>query len=192
MMKFHFQKFFFLVAMCLGTCGSALASPFMTSFSIAGFDADSPLQSITGNITWEASSISGPIDHLTSIDLEIFGHKYAVDELRASTYDSAPGESPWHMIYIGGVLTDYLPYVGVATGTNDFWISWHSDTNEWEDFAYSASGLNSVYIANYWQTPGVTQFDVSPVSVPEPGAWALLMAALLMLGGQRTLRNRFK
>jgi hypothetical protein len=173
-------KVVFVVGVCVGSFGSALASPFVATFSLSGFDAASPVQSLTGRITYDASSLYAPIDHITAVDLNVNGHSYTLAELGFETYFTPPDYYPWNVTTVGGQLDG----VGqISHQTTDFWLRWHTDTHEWEDFYYASVGLDGIWGVSKWDASALIQFDIVAAPVPEPSAWGTLLAGLFILGG---------
>jgi hypothetical protein len=178
MVKFNLLKHVLLAGMCLGAFGSALASPFVTTFSISGFSPVSPVQSVTGSISFEASSLYAPIDHLSAIDLTINGHSYTLQEVGFIT-DTPADVAQWPTTIVGGKLNgvDALNHY-----TDDFWLRWRTDTHEWVDFYYSSTTEYYVWGTSQWDSSATAQFKIA-APVPEPTEWALLLAGLSLLGG---------
>lgn len=177
-------------AICLATCSAATASPYIATFTMGGFLSSSPVETVSGTIRWEADSLFGPIHQITAIDLTILGHAYSVDEVHVVTQTSLPGSFPWNTVTISGVLNDTETGSAIYSETDDFWLRWHRDTNEWIDFHYATSGVVGIWGASQWDQPQVSQLDIAPALVPEPATWTMLMAALLVFGGQRVTRSK--
>lgn len=144
----------------------ALAEPILLTFAVTGFPEDAPQAVVAGSIMWEAETPYSFIDYITSIDLEIDGHRYLLDEVGHST----PNNS--NMIYAfgnGGSLGP-VPY--------SFALMWVPPTMQTIWFGYrGASG--DAYFFGY----DFLNFNIEVV--PEPSTLGLVVGGVLMLAGWR-------
>lgn len=169
-----------LVALVALLAGNASGMPVTTSFTAAGLVPDSaPTSPVTGTITWEAASLTAPIESLTSISLIIGGHAYALDEVGFLSSSSDT------MVIIGGTA---LGVVSVAAGTDDFWLMFDRSSAEPRQFLYTAAGTGADFSTMTFASFSISESSVVPRSfaadpsdanaVPEPSTLALLAAGL--------------
>src|SRR5262245_29983295 len=171
--------------------GSAGAIPVTTSFTAVGFSpSPAPTDPVSGVITWEAASLTAPIDSLTSVSLTIAGHVYGLDEL---AFDSSPDYS---MVMIGGrtggVWTAYV-------GTDDFWLMFDRVSATPRHFLYMSaadprSDFSTMAFDSFSISEGplprravVESFDTN--TAPEPSTLVLFAAGLAGLAFGRRRRQ---
>ena len=184
-MKSTILKFLLLAAVSVGAGSPAWASPYIVGFTFYGFADRSPVKAVSGSITYEAGSRYGPVDSIVAVDLTINGHTYTVQEL-AFRNDRAPS---WNTSTIGGLINGAG---GISDRTTDFEIRWHTQTHKWEDFLYASDDVEGIWGVAYWNAAAGSRFTITAAPVPEPTAWATLLAGLLLLGGviqRRKARN---
>lgn len=162
----------FLLALAIVTVPVVPASALQITmtFTATGFGAGAPEDPVSGVITWEAASVNATIDALTSVDLAIDGHVYALAEV--SFISPFLGDTD----IIGGTVTG----VGSATeGTDDFWIRWNRVTGQPQDLLYTTSGVLDTF-----QTFTFTVFTIT-AAISEPVGLAVLAFGLVGFGLMR-------
>jgi len=168
---------------------SAHAIPVTTSFT-AITSGGGP---ISGAITWEAASPTAPIEALTSVDLTIAGHTYALEELGflSPFFESPSGATD----LIGATVSGLLQ---VNEGVDDFWLLFDRSNPAPLQLLYASStapGGASSSFASFSITEG-RAFAFAPESltnaVPEPSTLALFAAGLagLVCGRRRRQSTR--
>lgn len=184
-MNSRYLKVLILAVACLGGIGEGIASPFVANFSISGMSDESPIQSISGSVTYEASSLYGTIESITAINLNIGGHAYTVDEVGYLTFVTPPENAPFNWTLVGGKVNDVG---GVGQYTTDFSLRWRTDTHEWIDFNYAVPDKNGVWGAAFWD-PVSVQFSISAAPVPEPETYGMMLAGLCLMTGLASRRR---
>lgn len=178
-MNSRYLKGLILAVACLGDIGEGIASPFVANFSISGMSDESPIQSLSGSVTYEASSLYGIIESISAINLNIDGHAYTLSEIGYQTFVTPPDYSPFDWTLVGGKFNG-VDQVGEQT--NDFWLRWRTDTHEWIDFVYAVPDKDGVWGASSWD-PVSVQFSISAAPVPEPETSSLMLAGLCLMAG---------
>ena len=178
-MKSKYLKGLILAVVCFSAFGEGIASPFIATFSISGMSDESPIQSLSGSVTYEASSLYGTIESITAINLNIDGHAYTLGEVGYQTFVTPPDSAPFDWTSVGGKMNE----VGqVNENTNDFWLRWRTDTHEWIDFVYAVPDREGVWGAAFWD-PVAVQFNIAPAPVPEPETYGMMLTGLCLIAG---------
>jgi hypothetical protein len=138
-----------------------------------------PASTVNGSIQYDAASTTSSINSLTSVDLTIAGHTYALAELDFASV--APNQ------FIEA-LTNHTTLV---KGNNNFELRWTAATLIPVAFEYSSSGATDIFLSQDF-----TQFSVAEAaSVPEPTSFSIFLTAVILVGslylaGWRHSRNR--
>jgi len=175
-MAVHRSVFLALATALLAAAGNAVAAPVTASFAVTGFPAGAPADPVSGAITWEADSPTAPIRSLTSIDLTIDGHAYALAEVGFLSPFFGTTD------LIGGNVSNLLT---LWVGTDDFVLTFDRASATPNQFGYIAAGVPNFFAGRQFTSFGITagapevsaRFDAA-ASVPEPAALALLGTAL--------------
>jgi hypothetical protein len=152
----------FLLALFISFASFANAGVVTLDYSFTNFDPVAPTDPVVGIITYQAASLTSPIEQLLSISMTIAGHAYSLAEIG---FQSG---------LIGGLVNDLFL---VASGTNDFFLSFTEATSTAESFAYATKSSSEVFLSN---TP--TRFNVTfsnATSVPEPDSLLLMLLGLM-------------
>ena len=124
-----------------------------------------PDDPITGSISYEAASLTAPIESLLSVDLTIAGHSYVIDEIGFARLE------PYGMV-IGGLSTGGPTQISADAG-NDFWVYWKvypDGAIEPMSFSYSTALPKGV-----WYASNLSVSVSSSSQVPEYGSSLLFM-----------------
>jgi hypothetical protein len=165
-----------LLLLIVGIITSAHAIPITMTFTVGEFTDltgggnVAPTEPVSGTIVWDAASVNGTINSLTSIDLTLNGHNYTLAEV-----DYISPYSGGVVDVIGGVVN------GVEVlnpGENDIWIVWNRSSLAPLRFTYAADGLEGK-----WDSQNFTSFDISAAPVPEPATILLLSTGLAGIVG---------
>ena len=121
-----------IALLCVFLSGTVFAAPARVSFTVSGFDSDSPDESISGSIDIDLDENSQLVTAIIAVNLTINGHAFQVNELGFSEYRSfnivgAKGEG------LGSVT-------GIVHGAPfDFWILWDKGTGLPREFSYTGA-----------------------------------------------------
>jgi hypothetical protein len=159
---------FILILLFLTVAAPAGAIPITVSFQATGFTGAGvpPASTVSGSIVYEAASTTSNINSLTSINLSIAGHVYALAEL---DFVSASPDQFIEALTSGTTL---------VTGNNNFELRWTASTLIPVAFEYSSTGAIDTYLSKDF-----TQFSVTSdaVSVPEPSSLSILLTGITSL-----------
>jgi hypothetical protein len=128
-----------------------------------------PTDPVTGTIIYEAASTTANIESLTSINLTIDNHTYALNEVGFISPFGINGQ------LIGGIVNGLN---GFSSGTDDFDLTWLKGTSL-ASFIYTSSSTPD----GIWTSDTFTSFSVTPV--PEPSTILLLCCGMIGLWGAR-------
>lgn len=150
------------------------ASPFRLEFQFSKFGVAAPADPVSGTLIFESASANSPIEALTSFDLAIAGHAYALSEVGFSN------SNPFFN-RVGGLINGVN---GLGATTDDFWMIWQlTDYSNWL-FEYGTASGDGLYSAAL-----VDRFVITPYrAVPEPAPLSLIGfgAAGLAVARRRT------
>ena len=166
-----------VAACCLFAASAAHAIPITVSFTASGFGPGAPTDPVSGTIVYDAASVTGNINSLTSVSLSIGGHAYTLAEVGFL--------SPFGTLQvIGGTINGALT---VAPGTNDFRLTWTMSTLLHPSLTYSTASVPS----DLFTSPTFGAFSVTAgSSVPEPATLALLAVGLFGVAVARRHASR--
>lgn len=163
----RFKSRLIAVLVLMAPLGFAHAIPVTVQFTATGFAATAPESSVSGTLVFEGAGVNSTIDSLTSLNLTIGGHNYALGEVG---FVSPFGTN---LNLVGGTLSGVN---GILHGSTDFWLIWNMPTLTGSSFAYSVPGGNS----NFWSTTNFSNFSIT-TSVDEPSYLAMLGLGLLAM-----------
>jgi hypothetical protein len=154
---------------------SANAVPYILHFTATNFfdpigGESPPDDPVSGSLVFDKSAANFSIISLTSIDLTIVGHTYALSEVDFVNNIGAD-------VLVGGILD-----VGGGTDVDDFWIRWNRTTGAFSEFIYSCPGC-----ATFRSEEGSTIFIDA---VPLPAGLPLFASGLGLLGLLEWRRRR--
>lgn len=160
----------FWLALVFFIGSSANAGVVTLDYSFTGFLAGAPTDPVAvaptdpvlGTITYQATSITSPIEQLLSIDMTIAGHAYSLAEIGFTDG------------LIGGLVTGVE---FVSSDTNDFVFLFDVASSTAELFIYAVENNPSTFFSPSGSSQ-VTFVDV-PSPVPEPDSLALLILGLM-------------
>lgn len=160
---------------------SAHAISFTLDFTATGLTVfgtgSPPTNPVTGVITYDAASLTAPIDSLTSINLTIDGHSYSVGE----TGFFNNGDNSWFGGLINGVTS-------LNAGTTDFVLSFDRvNLGFFKFFDYAVPEINT----GFFRTSTFSDFNVTETTVtPLPASWPLFASGIGLVGLIGRLRKR--
>lgn len=130
----------------------AFAAPSFTSFD----NTPVPFSTVAGNVTIDGTTV-------TAINLTIGSHTYSPSDVEYLPWDS--------MAILGGKMSDDDHAYTMKWGTDDFTL-WGDFNNlqQWVGLSYTVTGVNGMFDSQ--------NLSVSVVAVPEPEAYAMLLAGL--------------
>jgi hypothetical protein len=139
------------IVFSLLVCGTFTNSPAMLvtlEFTATGFGSDAPQDPVSGTFTWDADTLYGTINTLTSVNLSIAGRDYQLADLSF--------ESPWGPV--GSAIYGALNYRTVVTGTDDFFFDWvHTTSPAGIEFIYTSAGQSGTYQTLAFQSFSITE-----------------------------------
>lgn len=159
---------------------SAVAIPFTLQFSASGF-VNGGVQypgfsgPISGSFSWDANNTNELLSTLTSINLAIGGHQYALGEVGVGSQGSTQST-------VGGLFNSVNAVIGSGLD-DDFLIVFDRVNPQIVAFAYAIEGK---FEAIWWLPTSTEIHYVS--SVPEPASIALFGLALAGLASSRRRR----
>ena len=173
-----------LVALLTLVAASAHAIPVTTSFTAVGFaPGGAPTDPVSGIITWEAASVTAPIESLTSVSLTIGGHAYVLEELGSLSPFFGTTD------VIGGAVSGLF---SAMAGTDDFWLMFDRASAMPRQFLYVSAGAGSDFSTMTFASFSITEGTVAARdfaaesfaanTVPEPSTLALFATGLAGLG----------
>lgn len=162
-MKLLFRVAGFALSWVLLVSG-AQAAPRTYAFTASGFTSFNntavPFSTVAGNVTIDGTMV-------TAVGLTIGSHTYIPSEVEYLPWDSRA--------ILGGRMSDYDAASTMTWGTDDFDL-WGDFNNlqQWVGLSYTVAGINDMFDS--------TNLSVSVVTVPEPEAYAMLLAGLGIVG----------
>jgi hypothetical protein len=162
-MKLKVKAFLGLIALLVG--GLAQAVPVQVDFT-ANF-ATGPSPAVSGSFFYEAATLTGPVQSLTGVNLNVNGHAYTLAELGFLNFSNS--------ILIGGAVNSANTIVGFAF--HDFFFNFSQTSGTFFNFVYSTPGVTQ----HVFSTQGSVSVH-APTRVPEPEMLGLLGMGLGLLG----------
>lgn len=162
------------IALGLSTALAVQAAPVTLEFSASGF-VNGGVQfpgfggPVTGRISWEQANVGDAITALTSIDLTIAGHTYALDEVGVANNGAT-------QTAIGGLANGANTVVGSGE-FNDFLLIFDRVVPSIGNFAFSIQGKAGAI----WWFPTETSARFVTQAVPVPASPLLALTALGLL-----------
>ena len=139
---------------------------------------------VHGEFTYEAASLSDPVNSLTSVNLTFDGHTYSLAEV--------DHQYPFSSYYntVDNIFASIWG-LGVTNGFNDFLLSFYPSTQTPFSLQISSTGAHSSFV---YYTNNFTEFSLTTGSsaTPLPPSFLLLTTGLGMMGllGWRKSRKR--
>jgi hypothetical protein len=162
------------VAVCMGMGAAAPAQAITVELDFtANFSASAPQTTVTGQFIYEAPTLTSDITSLTSVDLTISGHTYALGELGFSG-SLFPGTDTVGTIDPGLGIVDF--------GKDTFSLSFDLATGAGNSLAYGTSSPGGIAVSSSF-----SHFSVE--AVPEPATWSLLVIGFLGAGALAARRR---
>ncbi len=160
--------------LAMGACFGAPARAITVKLDFtANFPEGAPESTLTGEFTYQAASVTSPIDSLTSVDLTIAGYAYTLGEVDFDTEEAVETTE------IGSTINGFGV---VVPGTDSFSLTYNPNAGFPYNFVYATTSSSAQI------DTGFPQFSVT--AVPEPATWSLLLTGFLAAGGL-AVRRRF-
>ena len=166
------KSVFFAISLSAVALTPAFAIPVTLSFTVSGFTPAGPTDPVTGSFVYDAPSVTSAPNSLTSVDLTIDGHTYALDEVG---FDSTA---------FGGVINTVDV---VVPNTNDFFLVWNPSSSTPNAFDYAVPGISG----HSFISTTFTRFSVTTATpAPEASTWAMMLIGYAGLGYAGYRRTR--
>ncbi len=158
-----------LTLSCMSTANAATVTIDFTAsgFRNSGGVLTAPYDPVSGSISYAAATATSFVDSILSIDLNIGGYQYAVNEILFKRFDTT------RVVFGAGSVAN-----GFSWGTDDFYFIWdfvsQGPNDRGDTMAYTSSSVPP----DYWW---VSTVDYTVSTVPIPAAVWLLGSGLIGL-----------